>query len=811
MLKNYFRTAWRNLRRNKIFSAINIIGLSIGISASLVIYLIVSYDLSFDRSHRDGDRIYRVVSDFIFSGESIHNKGVTMALAPAMRKDLAGLDLIVPFFVINNAKVGADTALLKKQDHIMYADSDYFRLIAYDWLVGSPATSLSGPYHVVLTSSRAAVYFPGLSQEAIIGRRLYFDDTIGTTVTGIVRDLPYHTAFSGQVFISWGTLENTSLRTYQEEWGGTTSNSQLFVKLTSGTNAAGMENRITALYQKYNGAPQNGNKTSYRLQPLSDLHFSTTYGNFFDGDQSAHKPTLYSLLVVAALLLLLACTNFINLTTAQSAQRAKEIGIRKTIGGSRRQLVFQFLSETFLLTLAAVVLSILLSPLLLKMFADFIPRGLHFNVMDQPGILVFGVLLLAGVSLLSGLYPAMVLSSYLPVQVLKSRLPTETGSSHRARLRKTLTVGQFVVAQVFIMGTLLVGKQISYSLSKDLGFRKDAVVYFETNRNDTVRSHRSILMEKLKAIPGVAMVSLSSDIPSSNGVWSSEMKYRDGKKEFSNVVALKGGDTSYMRLYRMKLLAGRELPASDTVNALIINETYLHTLGFHDPREAIGKRIEWNDETPVPVVGVVADFYEESLHTPIKPLAICSLFSNEHTLNVALDPGSIGCKSLKAIIAAMKKATLEVYPDDSFDYQFLDETLAQFYRGEQQTALLLRWATSLMIFVSCLGLLGLVIYITNQRTKEIGIRKIVGATVRQIVMLLSSDFLKLVAWGFVIAVPLAWWLGRSWLDNFAYRTSLSWWIFLAGGVLMGGIAFLILLFRTFKVAMANPADSLRIE
>ncbi len=541
------------------------------------------------------------------------------------------------------------------------------------------------------------------------------------------------------------------------------------------------------------------------------MHFSPIYGNFFNGDHQAHRPTLYSLLVVAGLLLLLACINFINLTTAQSTQRAKEIGIRKTIGSSRRQLVFQFLSETFLLTLAAVFLSILIAPLLFKMFADFIPKELHFNILAQPGILVFGVVLLAGVSLLSGLYPALVLSSYRPVQVLKSQLPTESGSSRRAWLRKTLTVGQFVIAQVFIMGTLLVSKQISYSLNKDLGFRKDAIVYFQTNQHDTTRNRRFVLMEKLKAIPGVAMVSLSSDIPSSDGVWSSEMKYKDGKKEVNTDVELKAGDSNYLRLYEMKLLAGRGLPYSDTVNALIINETYMHTLGFRDPREALGKRVEWNDERPVPVVGVVADFYEQSLHSPIKPLAICSELGNERTVSVALDPGKTGGNSLKAVIAGMKKAWSEVYPEDSFDYQFQDETLAQFYKGEQDTALLLRWATGLTVFISCLGLLGLVIYITNQRTKEIGIRKIVGASVTQIVMLLSSDFLKLVACAFLIAVPLAWWGGHSWLGNFAYQTELSWWIFLAGGLMMGGIAFVILALRTFKAATANPVESLRAE
>ncbi|HEY4207697.1 MAG TPA: FtsX-like permease family protein, partial [Puia sp.] len=541
------------------------------------------------------------------------------------------------------------------------------------------------------------------------------------------------------------------------------------------------------------------------------LHFSSTYRNFFDGDPSVSRSTIYGLLIVAVLLMLLACINFINLTTAQSVRRAKEIGIRKTIGSSRWQLVLQFFGETFALTLAAVILSVLVSPMLFNVFADFIPKGVKVDSLAQPEILGFAVVLLILVSLLSGFYPAMVLSSYRPVTVLKSQLPSDSGSNRRQWLRKTLTVGQFVVAQVFIIGTLLVGKQIKYALDKDLGFRKDAVVYFETSRQDTVRSHRSVLIQKLQAIPGIAMVSLSSDIPSSGGVWSSDMKYDDGKKEFHHEVELKGGDTNYLRLYEMKLLAGRPLPASDTVNALIINETYLHALGFNYPQQVIGKTISWTNDIRVPVVGVVADFYAESLYSTIKPLAICSQLSNEHTINVALSPGSTDGAALKNIVARMKKAWSEVYPQDNFNYRFQDETLVEFYQGEQNNVLLLRWATGLMIFISCLGLLGLVINMTNQRTKEIGIRKILGARVSQLVVLLSADFLKLICLAFLIAVPLAWWGGHSWLANFAYRTGFSWWLFLAGGLLLAGIAICILLLRTFRAAVTNPVDYLRAE
>lgn len=825
MFKNYLRMARRSLGRNKVFSFINMIGLSIGISASLVIYLIVSYDFGFDKGEKEGDRIYRVVSSMVFSGEPVHSRGLPMPLASAIQKDLTGLDGAARLYTADPMKVsvplpaaaakGAETAAtFKDQTNIVYANADYFHIIGYDWLAGTAATSLTQPYTVVLTVSQAALYFPGLPPESIVGRRLYFNDSVGTAVTGVVKDLPYHSEFSFQTFISQATLDGTSLRPpFRDFWGATSSSATLLVKLSPGETAAGMEGKINALYKKDAGDsyPKNGNKSEYLLQPLRDMHFNHFYGNYYGRSHLAHKPTLYGLLITAALLLALACINFINLTTAQAGRRAKEIGIRKTIGSSRRQLIFQFLGETFVLTLIAIVCSILLTPLLLKVFADFIPAGVHFDIIREPGILAFGVLLLFGVCLLSGFYPALVLSAYKPVLVLKNQLQAEGGPGRRLWLRKTLTVSQFVIAQVFIIGTLLVTKQISYTLHKDLGFRRDAIGYLQTNERDISVSRRIRLLAKLREMPGITGVSLSSDIPSSNGVWSNEVKYTDGKKDLTTVVQMKAADTNFCRLYEIRILAGADLPFSDTLKGVLINETYLHTLGFRDPREVLGKRLDWGGGKMVPVIGVVADFHEQSLHTPIKPLALVSDLSNEKLISVSLSQEHLSGPALQALLAKMKTAWASIYPADDFDWKFQDETLVQFYQGEQNIARLLSWATGLMLFISCLGLLGLVIYITHQRTKEIGIRKIVGASVAQIIVLLSADFLKLLAWAFLIAVPLAWWGANSWLNGFAYRTGLSGWIFVTGGLIMGIVSGLILLLRTFRAALANPAKSLRTE
>ncbi|MEO6358483.1 MAG: ABC transporter permease, partial [Ferruginibacter sp.] len=761
MIKSYFLTAWRNLRNNKTFSFINIIGLAIGISASLVIFLIVNYDFSFNKPLIADGRLYRVVSDFSFSGEAYHNSGVPMPMGDAVRKELTGIDKAAPFFTMDNdVKISLpvagkqDPVVFKKQKNTVFADSGYFNLVNYTWVAGSAAKSLSAPSQVVLTASAAALYFPQLEPAQIVGKEFYLNDTVHTTITGVVKDLTYNTDFNFKIFISRATLEKTSLRPPDwDQWNNTNGASQLIVKLSAGSTKGQVESRVKTLFEKYHKKDLNDHSLqAHTLQPLSDLHYNADYGAY--DLPLSNKPTLYGLLAVAAFLLLLACINFINLTTAQASQRAKEIGVRKTMGSSKKQLVGQFLSETFLLTLIATILSIIIAPLLLKVFADFIPPGLHFDITTQPAIVVFLLVLIPAVSILSGFYPAMVLSAYQPVTVLKNQSNTGQGRSRKAWLRKSLTVSQFVIAQVFIIATILVSKQIRFSLTKDMGFKKESMLLTQTNFYDTAQQKKYVLAAKLKAIPAVAGISLSTSAPSSNSTWSGTMKYKDGKKEIETDVQQKFADTAYLRLYHMKLLAGTNYPYSDTANAFLINETYLHILGFQNPADVIGKIIEWSNKK-MPVVGVVADFNQQSLREPVKPLVIASNLGWTRTLNIALYPQTAPGDWKKAI-SKMELAWKEVYPDTDFEYSFLDEDIAKYYKAEQNISSLLMWSTGLAIFISCLGLLGLIIYISNQCTKEIGIRKAVGATVTQIVSLLSKDFLQLVIVAFVIAVPITW-------------------------------------------------------
>jgi hypothetical protein len=426
---------------------------------------------------------------------------------------------------------------------------------------------------------------------------------------------------------------------------------------------------------------------------------------------------------------------------------------------------------------------------------------------------VFIVLLTLTVSLLSGFYPALILSKYKPAMVLKNQAQSGSSKTRNAWLRKTLTVTQFIIAQFFIMATLLVSKQIYYALHKDLGFKKDAIISIQTPYKNNTASKKQVFMNQLRAIPQVELVSAGAAPPASGNTRSTTVSYKDGKKEVKTDLQIKYADENYINVYKIKILAGRDLLIGDTTKQMLINTTYAKVLGFKDPHQAIGKFIDW-DKKKAEIIGVVQDFYQRSLHEAIKPLAVVHHGNSQYvngTFHIALKPQTADGGEWKKAIASMERAWKEEYPEDSFEYNFYDESIAKFYEAEQHTSKLLTWATGLSIFISCLGLLGLAMYTTNLRTKEIGVRKVLGASVANIVRLLSTELVLLVLFAFVIVTPVAWWGMNKWMQNFADRTPISWWIFVLSGAGMLLTALITLSFQTVKAAIANPVKSLRSE
>jgi predicted permease len=817
MIKSYLKIAFRNFWRHKVFTLINITGLSVGIAACLVIYLLVQHDFTFDKFEKDGDRIYRVVTDFNFEGSPAHNPGVSGPLPWAIKNQVTGLEVSASVFHMTPPDVfiqkpGGAPVKFKQQPDVAFVDGSYFQLLPYKWLAGSPKTALSDPDHVVLTSDQAAIYFPGIPFDQVMGKTVTYD-TIKTSVSGIVAPIRDNTDFTFHDFISYQTAfthMSWRMQLQLHNWGGHNPMRQFFVKLSPGPSAARVQDQLNAFLKK-NDRERPGRTQALALQPLTKIHFDPNYGGIANWE-TANVTTLYYLLGIALFLLLCGCINFINLTTAQATQRAREIGVRKTMGSTRVQLISQFLAETWLTTLFAVIAAAALTPVILSLFAGFIPRGIKLDLFAQPGIILFLLGLSIVVSLLSGFYPAVILSGYKPVEVLKNQVAGGKGSRNEW-MRKSLIVTQFVIAQFFIIATVMVSKQIYYAVNKNLGFKKEGIVMIASPFKNINPKANLVLLNQFRAIPEVQMASIGNDAPSSGNPNSTEAHFFNGKKEIvTEDLNEKFGDENYIKLYHIKLLAGRNLQPGDAGKAFLINDTYAKILGFQSPQQAVGKNIEkFNGDTRMQIIGVVSDFHQESLHAPIAPLAIMTSTDPgvNGTFHIALKPGT--GNDWHATIAAIQQDWRQAYPNDDFEYHFVDETIAGMYSAEENTVTLLKWATGLSILISCLGLLGLAIFTTSQRTKEIGVRKVLGATVAQIVALLSREIVWLVLLAFVIVVPIGWLALNKWMESFADRTAISWWIFAGGGVLMLATSILTSAFQTIKAARANPVNSLRSE
>ncbi len=813
MLKNYLKIAFRNLRKNKIFSLINIIGLAIGLSASFVIGLLIYYDLTFDKFHPDSEQIYRITTSFKTPEGEFNNRGVAVPLGKELKEGMVGVKTASTFVNTYQQKVEIkDTKKVYKHlEDIVYADAEYFQLFSYKWLAKTSLNILSNPNEVVLTNSRAEKYFPNTTPQNIVGKVLIYNDSIPVKVTGIVANFEERSDFNFQEFLSYKTAASLGQdnQVNNTDWDNTNSATQTFIKITDKSVLANVQDRLDAL-AKANANKywiDRGQSRGFKLQPLSAIHFSSEYGIFDNTRHQANKKVLTSLAFIALFLLLLGCINFINLNTAQATIRAKEIGIRKTLGSSKNQLIFQFLGETLLLTIAAAIVSLILAAWFLQLFSDFMPQGVNLELFSNPIMIVSIVILLLVVTLLSGFYPALVLSLFKPISVLKNQV---TFGNKKSTLRKSLTVFQFIIAQIFIIATILVGKQMNFLMNKDMGFKTETIAFVSAWENPNLNNRLNFL-EEIKSIPQVAYASIGGRPPASNSMNGTNATFIKDNTEIHTDIELLFGDLNYRKLYDINLLAGRDR-LNDTINEFVINETYSKILGFKNPNDAVGKSLKVNDKLTA-IVGVMEDFNQRSLRSSIQPMALVgdryrSEYSSFNTIHFSLQGSS---ENWPTTIATIQNKWKNIFPETDFELKFVDASVKQFYEEEQKTSVLLNWATGLAILISCLGLLGLVIYTTERRAKEIGIRKVLGASLAQLNLLLCKDFLVLVGIAFVIAAPIAWWGLNYWLEKFAYKTSLSWWVFLLSGIVMIAIALAIMSIKTLASARANPVKSLRTE
>ncbi|HEX9510559.1 MAG TPA: ABC transporter permease [Puia sp.] len=818
MIKSYFIIAWRNLIRNKIYSIINVLGLALGICACIVIYLITSYEFSFDKFHPDKERIYRIV------GEGREPSGETMFLNSVV-PDVARFQHQIPGFEAEagfhnygaNIKIpDGDRPAKKFENRIAGSRSstaiitwpEYFDVFKYDWLAGN-AASLNEPFKVVLSENRARKYFGELPPDSMIGKTVIYDDSLRVTVSGIVKDWNKNTDFGFTDFISISTATHSFLKSQipTDDWSSLQiHNSMAFVKLVKGTTAAQVNERFATYIKQHVKWNKPGASFSMWLQPLTEIHFTSEFHRPDDGDDfdKPYLPTLYALMGLALFILLIAVVNFINLSTAQSIYRAKEIGVRKVMGSNKTNIVFQFLTETFVLTLIAVALSVLLVNPVLAAFHLFIRQGITFHPF-APSTLLFLFLITLITSLLAGFYPARVLASYLPVLSLKGAVAQNAGG--KGNLRKGLIIFQFSIALIFIIGAIIMGNQIRFMRDTDKGFNSDAILTMNhwRDRNGKIK----ILAESIKHIPGIEKVIVQSNPPAAFGHWGDHFKYK-GREEIDLPVSIEAGNEDFIPFYRMKLIAGRNILPSDSMKELVINETCSRAMGLIKPEEAVGKFLYRNGR-PYPVVGVVADFHEGSFHEAIRPVVIAKAPEWERSISVKLAATGKQARDMKPILSALETQWKKVYPDEPFNYSFLDEALTWLYDQEIKTAWLMNTAMLITIFISTIGLFGLALFAAGRRTKEIGIRKVLGASVMNITTLLSRDFLTLILIAIVIASPVAWYFMNQWLQDFVYRTPISGWVFVSAGLGAIVIALVPVSFQAIRAALANPVKSLRSE
>lgn len=822
MLKNYFTIAWRNIIRHKIYTAINVFGLALGICACIVIYLITSYEFSFDRFHPDGDHIYRIVGEMKQpSGEKdfVHSPF----------SDVAGFETQIPGYEAAAFHTyGASISIPdgnkppKKFDNKIpgsYASStiitwpQYFNIFKYQWLAGSSSTALAEPYKVVLTENRAHQYFGDLPLTEMIGKTVIYDDSLRVAVSGIVKDWKGNTDLGYTDFISISTAQSRFLKNNipTQDWNSLRPHQAMaFVKLLPGTTPQQINARFAVFIKKNVKLDLPGSSLSMWLQPLTSIHFTNDFHRGDDGDnfRKPYLPTLYVLIGLALFILIIAAVNFINLSTAQSMQRAKEVGMRKVMGSNRNNIILQFLIETLVLTLFAVSLSILLVKPVLAAFSSFIPEGVKFHPSGTSTIVFLATIAII-TSLLAGLYPAKVLAAYQPVDSLKGGASIQT-KGHWS-LRKSLIVFQFTVSLIFIMGAIVIGKQIRFMNSADKGFNTDAIITVN-NWNDH-EGKLKVFAENIKKLPGVYNTVLQGNAPMGFAQSIDNYKYK-GKDELNFQVSAQIGNEDFIPFYKMKLIAGRNMLHSDSLNEVVINETFSKALGFKRPQDAIGKLLYqqfYQGEKPYSIAGVVADFHTGSFHEAIKPTVIENVPDRKFSVAIKLATTEKNTEQVKVTLSQMETQWKKIFPETPFDYSFLNESITWLYGQEEKTAWLANVAMCITIFISCMGLFGLAMFTAQRRTKEIGIRKVLGASIADITTMLSKDFITLVAIAILIASPVAAYFMNQWLQDFAYRTNISWWIFILAGLSAIIIALITVSFQAIKAALVNPVKSLRSE
>ncbi len=802
MIKSYFKTAWRNLTRHKTYAAINIIGLSLGIACSILIFTIVAYHLSFENFNHHKDRIYRVVSNYQYDDGTEYQQGVQQPLGEAFRNDFSFAGKVARVVFYNNAfiMVNDENGIKKfnEEKGVAFAEPEFFDIFNFPLLYGNKKTALEEPNSAIITQRLAKKYF---GQEEALGKIISYSFSgkkLDFRITGILKDLPNNTDRKQEIYVSYSNLKDRDPQlTRDDNWHSVRHTMQCFILLKPGVSKTDVEKAFPAFEKKYLDAG-SAKVTTYKLQPLSGIHFNTDYDGYVD------KKYLWALGFIGLFLIVTACVNFVNLATAQALNRSKEVGVRKALGSRRPQLFWQFIAETFLITLSALVLAYGIAELTLPFLNNLFKTEVAINIFSNVQLVAFLLLLMVVVVFLSGSYPGIILSKFKAVVALKGKLSQNHVGGFS--LRRMLVVTQFIISLVLIIGTIVVASQIHFSKTSDLGFNKNAIVMLPVPLTDsTGKARMQTLENSLRQVSGVENISFCSDAPAAEAVHSADFTYGNETKIEPFQVSLKNGDEHYLQTFGIKLIAGRNVSPSDAAQEILVNETLVKKLNLKNPQDIINKNLKIGNKKEW-VVGVVKDFYTQSLHSDIDP--VCIIPSYQGYSNCAV---KINLKDTKPALTAFKKIWNENYPEYLYSFQFLDDRIAKFYERDDTMLTLTEAFACIAIFIGCLGLYGLISFMAVQKTKEIGVRKVLGASVQNILWMFGKEFSSLLIIAFMIAAPIGWWAMNRYLQDFKYRIQIGVGVFALAITITLVIALITVGYRSVKAAIANPVKSLRTE
>ena len=781
-------------------------------AATLLIYVVVSYELSYNTFEKNYNNIYRVVTNTQYKDGNVQrNPGIYVPAIDAIDAGFTTFTKTAPvttadwpqFTILGNDSKGdgdiaSDKKFLEQHKTAVFTRPSYFDIFNSTWLAGNKNV-LNDPSNVVLTETLADKYFG--SWKNALGKFVKLDNTILLQVSGIVKDAPENSDFPIIAFLPYDLLKQYGdIYGHQDDWGDLGSNNQLYALMPRKANVTAVNNQLNKFLADKSAKKGSPNKTTYALQPLKDMHFDDIYGTI--GDHTTSKSVLVTLALIGTLIIVMASINYINLATAQAISRSKEIGIRKVLGGSRSSLIGQMMTETFVVVLLSTGAAVFLAKLILPYLSNVaqIPPDI---VLLNVNVLLFLAAEVLLVTLFSGIYPAIVLSNYKPITALKNKMASANLSG--ISLRRALVVTQFAISQMLIIGTLVAVSQMNFIQNADLGFDKNAVLVLPAYVDSANMMKMQPLKQELLQDPNVRSVSFASDEPSSNNRSYTNFAFDHGEdKDFPLYV--KNADEDYIKTFGLHLVAGRDFTKSDTLKEVVVNEALLKDLGVKDARKAIGKDIRIGGGLWVPIVGVVKDFKTNSLRSKVPGTAIFPGKKNYYDVAVKLTG-----KNMTQTLAQIKTTWQKTYPEYAFMSHFTDETIARFYKQETRLELIYKIFAGIAIFISCLGLYGLVSFMVAQKTKEVGIRKVLGAGTSNIVYLFSKEYVLLVGIAFAVATPFAWYFMNNWLDGFAYRINIGFGIFVLAAAVSFFIALLTVGYRAVRAALVNPAESLRTE